>query len=98
MISSWDLYEVFTITTNEHLSHTLRLAMCATISIVGLWYPLYIAGQFAEYDNRMGFFIFFVAGPFLLLAASFSIILLLSLSVSLSQFEQSGVTSWALLG
>jgi len=66
---------VFTITTNSHVSHILRLAMCAAISIVGFWCPFLTAYQYAEYDHRMGGVMCF-ALPFLILAAYFSIILL----------------------
>lgn len=69
---------MFTITKNQTLSHILRLSLCAAISILGFWCPYYFAGQFAEYDHRMGGVLFF-AVPFLILAAFFSIILLYKL-------------------
>lgn len=69
---------MFIITKNPHLSHILRLALCAAISISGFWCPYYFAGQFAEYDNRMGVVVFF-ALPLLILAAFFSTILLYKL-------------------
>ena len=69
---------MFTITKNQTLSHILRLSLCAAISISGFWCPYYFAGQFAEYDSRMGVVVFF-ALPLLILAAFFSIILLYKL-------------------
>lgn len=71
-------YGVLTITKNQTLSHILRLSLCAAISISGFWCPYYFAGQFAEYDSRMGVVVFF-ALPFLILAAFFSIILIYNL-------------------
>ena len=66
-------------TKNQTLSHILRLALCAAISVSCFWCPYYFAGQFAEYDHRMGVVLFFGL-PFLILAALFSIILLYKLT------------------
>lgn len=79
IISSWNLYGMFVITKNQHLSQILRLAMCAAISIPSFWYPFYIANKFAEYDPRMGFIIFFFGFPFLVSATYFSISILIKL-------------------
>ena len=77
---------MFTITKNQTLSHILRLSLCAAISISGFWCPYYFAGQFAEYDNRMGGVVFF-AVPLLILAAFFSIILLFKLILGLKSIR-----------
>lgn len=76
IISSKNLCGMLTITKNQHLSQILRLAMCAAISIPSYWYPFYISYEFAEYDHRMGFMIFFFGFPFLITATYFSISIL----------------------
>jgi hypothetical protein len=74
---------LFKINPNSHLSNILRIAACAVISTISFWCPYYFAGYYEiiapGVDHRLGFFMYFIAFPFSILAAIFCMILLIKL-------------------
>jgi hypothetical protein len=73
---------LFRIKRNTQLSNILQLAACAVISIISFWCPYYFAGYYEKIapgvDHRLGCFVV-IGFPFLIVAAIYSIILIIKL-------------------